>query len=82
MVADVAKLPAGREDYYTRGLATDHEQYAGPWRLLRPRCTATLRGEGYAPARTGAASLATRSGSATASIWTILPAAMVKENTA
>jgi energy-coupling factor transporter ATP-binding protein EcfA2 len=55
---------------------------AGPWRLLRPRCTATLRGEGYAPVRTGAASLATRSVSATASIWTILPSAMVKANTA
>ena len=39
-------------------------------------------GEGYAPARTDAASLATRSGSATASIWTILPLAMVKANTA
>jgi conjugative relaxase-like TrwC/TraI family protein len=27
VVADVAKLAAGREDYYTRELATDHEQY-------------------------------------------------------
>ena len=27
MVADVAKLAAGREDYYTRELATDHQQY-------------------------------------------------------
>jgi conjugative relaxase-like TrwC/TraI family protein len=27
MVADVAKLAVGREDYYTRELATDHEQY-------------------------------------------------------
>jgi hypothetical protein len=25
VVADVAKLAAGREDYYTRGLAADHE---------------------------------------------------------
>jgi conjugative relaxase-like TrwC/TraI family protein len=27
VVADVAKLAVGREDYYTRELATDHEQY-------------------------------------------------------
>jgi hypothetical protein len=27
MVADIAKLSVGREDYYTRELATDHEQY-------------------------------------------------------
>ena len=27
MVADVAKLSVGREEYYTRELATDHEQY-------------------------------------------------------
>jgi conjugative relaxase-like TrwC/TraI family protein len=27
VVADVAKLSAGREDYYLRELATDHEQY-------------------------------------------------------
>jgi hypothetical protein len=27
VVADVAKLAAGREDYYLRELATDHEQY-------------------------------------------------------
>src|SRR5919197_4073736 len=27
VVADVAKLAAGREDYYTRELATDHQQY-------------------------------------------------------
>ena len=27
MVADVAKLAAGREDYYTRELATDHQQH-------------------------------------------------------
>jgi conjugative relaxase-like TrwC/TraI family protein len=27
VVADVAKLTAGREDYYTRELATDHEAY-------------------------------------------------------
>jgi hypothetical protein len=27
VVADVAKLAAGREDYYTRALATDHEAY-------------------------------------------------------
>ncbi|HYY81063.1 MAG TPA: relaxase domain-containing protein, partial [Actinomycetes bacterium] len=27
MVADVAKLAAGRQDYYTRELATDHQEY-------------------------------------------------------
>ena len=27
VVADVAKLSVGREAYYTRELATDHEQY-------------------------------------------------------
>jgi hypothetical protein len=27
VVADVAKLAVGREDYYTRELAADHEQY-------------------------------------------------------
>ena len=27
MVADIAKLSAGREEHYTRELATDHEQY-------------------------------------------------------
>ena len=27
MVADIAKLSVGREEYYTRELATDHEQY-------------------------------------------------------
>jgi hypothetical protein len=27
VVADVAKLTVGREEYYTRELATDHEQY-------------------------------------------------------
>ena len=27
MVADIAKLTVGREAYYTRELATDHEQY-------------------------------------------------------
>ena len=27
MVADVAKLSVGREEYYTRELATDHEAY-------------------------------------------------------
>jgi hypothetical protein len=27
VVADVAKLAVGREEYYTRELATDHEQY-------------------------------------------------------
>jgi conjugative relaxase-like TrwC/TraI family protein len=31
MVADIAKLSVGREEYYTRELATDHEQYlSGP----------------------------------------------------
>jgi hypothetical protein len=32
VVADVAKLSVGREEYYTRELATDHEQYP-----VRPR---------------------------------------------
>jgi TrwC relaxase len=27
VVADIAKLSVGREAYYTRELATDHEQY-------------------------------------------------------
>jgi len=27
VVADIAKLSVGREEYYTRALATDHEQY-------------------------------------------------------
>jgi hypothetical protein len=27
VVADIAKLMVGREAYYTRELATDHEQY-------------------------------------------------------
>jgi conjugative relaxase-like TrwC/TraI family protein len=27
VVADIAKLSIGREEYYTRELATDHEQY-------------------------------------------------------
>ena len=42
VVADIAKLSVGREEYYTRELATDHEQYLsglgesrgvalGPW---------------------------------------------------
>jgi conjugative relaxase-like TrwC/TraI family protein len=46
VVADVAKLAVGREDYYTRELATDHEQY--------------LSGHGESPGRwygAGAASL-------------------------
>ncbi len=46
MVADVAKLTAGREEYYTRELATDHQQY--------------LSGHGESPGRwygAGAASL-------------------------
>jgi conjugative relaxase-like TrwC/TraI family protein len=46
VVADVAKLAVGREDYYTRELATDHQQY--------------LSGHGESPGRwygQGAASL-------------------------
>ena len=46
MVADIAKLSVGREAYYTRELATDHEQY--------------LSGHGESPGRwygAGAASL-------------------------
>jgi conjugative relaxase-like TrwC/TraI family protein len=46
MVADIAKLSVGREEYYTRELATDHEQY--------------LSGHGESPGRwygAGAASL-------------------------
>ena len=27
VVADIAKLSVGREEYYTRELATDHEEY-------------------------------------------------------
>jgi conjugative relaxase-like TrwC/TraI family protein len=37
VVADIAKLSVGREEYYTRELATDHEQY--------------LSGHGESPAR-------------------------------
>jgi hypothetical protein len=39
VVADIAKLSVGREAYYTRELATDHEQYLsghGESRLRRP----------------------------------------------
>jgi hypothetical protein len=46
VVADIAKLSVGREAYYTRELATDHEQY--------------LSGHGESPGRwygTGATSL-------------------------
>jgi conjugative relaxase-like TrwC/TraI family protein len=46
VVADIAKLSVGREEYYTRELATDHEQY--------------LAGHGESPGRwygAGAASL-------------------------
>jgi conjugative relaxase-like TrwC/TraI family protein len=46
VVADVAKLAVGREEYYTRELATDHEQY--------------LSGHGESPGRwygTGASTL-------------------------
>jgi conjugative relaxase-like TrwC/TraI family protein len=46
VVADIAKLSVGREEYYTRELATDHEQY--------------LSGHGESPGRwygTGASSL-------------------------
>jgi hypothetical protein len=42
VVADIAKLTAGREEYYTRELATHHEAYLSghgesPGRLLRRR---------------------------------------------
>jgi TrwC relaxase len=46
MVADIAKLSMGREEYYTRELATDHQAY--------------LSGHGESPGRwygAGAASL-------------------------
>jgi hypothetical protein len=46
VVADIAKLSVGREAYYTRELATDHQQY--------------LSGQGESPGRwygAGAASL-------------------------
>ena len=46
MLADIAKLSVGREAYYTRELATDHQQY--------------LSGHGESPGRwygAGAASL-------------------------
>jgi conjugative relaxase-like TrwC/TraI family protein len=49
VVADIAKLSIGREEYYTRELATDHEQY--------------LSGHGESPGRwygTGASSLGLR----------------------
>ena len=49
MVADIAKLSVGREAYYTRELATDHEQY--------------LSGHGESPGRwygAGAGSLGLR----------------------
>jgi hypothetical protein len=35
-VADVAKLSVGREDYYIRELATDHEQFLVPLAGLEP----------------------------------------------
>ena len=43
VVADIAKLSVGREAYYTRELATDHEQHLSghgesPGRLVRRRC--------------------------------------------
>jgi hypothetical protein len=34
VVADIAKLSVGREEYYTRELATDHEQYLSGHELL------------------------------------------------
>jgi hypothetical protein len=44
VVADIAKLSVGREAYYTRELATDHEQYLsghgespGRWYGAAPR---------------------------------------------
>jgi hypothetical protein len=46
VVADIAKLSVGREEYYSRELATDHQQY--------------LSGHGESPGRwygAGAASL-------------------------
>jgi hypothetical protein len=43
VVADIAKLSVGREAYYTRELASDHEQYLsghgespGRWRTSAP----------------------------------------------
>jgi hypothetical protein len=37
VVADIAKLSVGREEYYTRELATDHEQYLSGHGVLLPR---------------------------------------------
>jgi TrwC relaxase len=45
VVADIAKLSVGREEYYTRELATDHEQY--------------LSGHGESPGRWNAAGATT-----------------------
>jgi hypothetical protein len=42
VVADIAKLSVGREEYYTRELATDHEAYLS--------ATGSPRGGGTAPA--------------------------------
>ena len=36
VVADIAKLSVGREEYYTRELATDHEQYLSGHGESRP----------------------------------------------
>ena len=48
VVADIAKLSVGREAYYTRELATDHEQYLsghgespGRWYGAGARCRNT-----------------------------------------
>ena len=50
MVADIAKLSVGREAYYTRELATDHQQYLSghgesPGRWYGAATTLGLQGE-------------------------------------
>ena len=53
VVADIAKLTVGREEYYTRELATDHEQYLSghgesPGRWYGAGATSLgLQGEAY-----------------------------------
>src|SRR6266508_2543315 len=36
VVADIAKLSVGREEYYTRELATDHQAYLSGHSVIRP----------------------------------------------
>jgi hypothetical protein len=43
VVADIAKLSVGREEYYTRELATDHEQYLSGHGESPGRCPGRYR---------------------------------------